>query len=157
VALLSCTAAIALAVRSGRRIANAAVPVARDEPLLHEARERAQASLDSLRPYVGSPLQVGVKVPLRNAAGEVEHVWGTPEALDAATVTLRIVTPFIDGATPPDPVSVPVTDIEDWQVFLDDGRILGGFGTRAQMAVARRDGHPIPEHVLAQEARFVDA
>ncbi|MCD9006649.1 hypothetical protein LDO31_10450 [Luteimonas sp. XNQY3] len=156
-ALLSCAAAIALAVRSGRRIANAAVPAARDEPLLHAARERAQTSIDDLRPYVGSPLQVGVKIPLRNGADAIEHVWGTPESIDAASVTLRIVTPFVDGATPAGPVTVAVTEIEDWQVFLDDGRILGGFGTRAQITVARRDGHPIPEHVLAQEARFVDA
>jgi len=146
-----------LAVRSARRIAESAVPVARDEPLLHAARARAQASIDELRPYVGSPLQVGVKIPLRNAVDEIEHVWGTPESLDAASVTLRIVTPFVNGASPSEPVTVAVTDIEDWQVFLEDGRILGGFGTRAQMAVARRDGHPIPEHVLAQEARFVDA
>ena len=144
-------------MRSARKIAESAVPVARDEPLLHAARARAQASIDELRPHVGSPLQVGVKIPLRNAADEIEHVWGTPESLDAASVTLRIVTPFVDGALPSEPVTVAVAEIEDWQVFLDDGRILGGFGTRAQMAVARRDGHPIPEHVLAQEARFVDA
>ncbi|MFL6587326.1 MAG: hypothetical protein ACJ8GV_10640 [Luteimonas sp.] len=144
-------------MRSARRIAEAAVPVAHDEPLLRAARTRAQASIDDLCAHVGSPLQVGVKIPLRNAADDIEHVWGTPESIDAASVTLRIVTPFVDGATPAEPVTVAVTEIEDWQVFLDDGRILGGFGTRAQMAVARRDGHPIPEHVLAQEARFVDA
>jgi len=44
--LLSCAAAVALAVRSARKIAESAVPVARDEPLLHAARARAQASID---------------------------------------------------------------------------------------------------------------
>ena len=152
-----CTLAIVLAVRSAHRQMRTAMPIPQDDRLLHEASARAQASIDAMRPHIGTHLQTGVKFPLRNAAGDIEHVWATPEAMDDTIVTARVVTPFVDGALPDDPVAVPLAEIEDWQVFLDDGRILGGYGTRAQMAIARRDGHPIPGHVLAQEARFVDA
>lgn len=152
-----CTLAIVLAWRSARAEARAVIPVAPGDRLMKDAGTRARATLDALRPHIGSPRQVGVKFPLRRDDGGATFVWGTPEAMDAGTVTVRLVAPPVDAAVPDGPMVVPLADVEDWQVFLDDGRILGGYGTRAQMAIARRYGHAIPRAMRAQEPRFVDA
>jgi len=140
----------------GRRHGGKAMPVDADDPLMLSAYARARETVDVLRQLFAAPHDVAVKFPVSNAHGEVEHVWAEIVSIDADSVSARILTPLIHGATPSEPVAVALTDIEDWQAALEDGRIRGGFTTRAQIAIARREGFPIPQEVLAQEAFFVD-
>jgi hypothetical protein len=50
------------------------------------------------------------------------------------------------------PFVVPVSELEDWQLVLPDGRIRGGFTTRAQIEIAMTSGAAIPSHISELEA-----
>jgi uncharacterized protein YegJ (DUF2314 family) len=145
-----------LAWLRSRRVALATTPISAEDPLMLEAFRKARASIDVLRAHAGGAQQAGVKFPVRNAAQEIEHVWGELESVEEEHLVARVVTPLIEGPTPTEPMVVPLAELEDWQMFLDDGSIRGGFTTQAQIAIARREGHPIPKNVLTQEGRFVD-
>lgn len=140
----------------GRLFGGKATPVDANDPLMLGAYVQARETVDVMRQIFQTPRDVAVKFSLQNAHGEMEHVWGEVVSMDADTVGARIFTPLIHGATPSGPVVVALAEIEDWQATLEDGRIRGGFTTRAQIAIARREGHPIPVEILAQEKSFVD-
>ena len=156
VPILSILAVLTIRWFSNRRLAEKGTPIAVDDPLMLEAYAKARASLDTLRELVAASNEAAVKFPLPNAAREIEHVWGDVVSIDADRVSARIVTPLIEGPTPDAPVDVSLADVEDWQVTLEDGRIRGGFTTRAQIAIARREGYHIPRAILAQETHFID-
>lgn len=54
------------------------------------------------------------------------------------------------------PFRLPLSALGDWQVERRDGRIRGGFTTQLEIALARRDGRHIPDHIANMEKRFVD-
>lgn len=127
-------------------------------PEWRAAVEKARESLPVLRELHGSaPQPVWVKYAIANARGEIEHVWGELQAIDAASFRATLATPLRGGA-PNDrpPFTLAWSALEDWQLQLPDGRIRGGFSTQAEIALARRTGQPVPGHVAAMEGRFVD-
>jgi uncharacterized protein YegJ (DUF2314 family) len=50
----------------------------------------------------------------------------------------------------------PVSDIEDWQVQLRDGRIRGGFGYQVMFYRTKEKLGQLPRELAAHQERFVD-
>ena len=133
-----------------------ATPMRFDDPWLMAAMARARESYGEMLALVGRGEEVAVKFPLTNAEGEVEHVWGGVAAADEDGVEVSIMTPLLVGDTPEGPRHIKRDEIEDWQCFLADGGIRGGFTTQAQLAVCKREGFAIPQALIDQELRFLD-
>ena len=124
-----------------------------------EAVSKAQKSIPLLRELFGSRQHlVGVKYALLNSHGEREHVWGELVELSEDSLVATLETPLRRGRpTGAPPFRTPLSDLADWQVELPDGTIRGGFTTRLDIKLARKQGLKIPPHMLAMESRFVDA
>ena len=133
-----------------------ATPIRFDDPWLLAAIARARASYADMLDLVRRGEEVAVKFPLTNADGEIEHVWGGVAAADEAGVEVSIMTPLLVGSTPEGPQHLKREEIEDWQSFLADGGIRGGFTTQAQLAVCKREGFAIPQSLVDQQLRFLD-
>ncbi len=138
------------------RMRRRATPIQQDDPWLHQAMQRARDSTDSMVQLLAQGEQVAIKFPLTNTAGDIEHVWGGVQGIAGDALQVVIMTPLFVGPTPKGSVHVARSELEDWQVFLSDGRIRGGYTTQAQLAVCRREGVPIPRALLQQEPHFFD-
>ena len=139
-----------------RVIGNGAVAIRNDDPLMLAATHKARNSLAILRSLWPTENELALKFPLRNAAGEIEHVWCKPTEIGETAVLGVILTPLLRGPTPDGPQSFALDSIEDWQMFEPDGRIRGGFTTQAQIAICERDRISIPAPLAAQKGRFVE-
>ena len=131
-------------------------PIAPDDPLWVSAIERARATSPTMQQLHAEGREVWVKFPLQPPGGEVEHVWGRLVSLDDTSLTCTIETPPVSGRSASATTPVRVDELEDWQARLPDGSIRGGYTTRAQAAIAKRDGHPVPRHVRDMLPRMVD-
>ena len=147
---------VAWRVLRARALSNRVTPMREDEPWLLVAVQRARESFAEMQALVRGGKQVAVKFPLANGAGDIEHVWGGVSATDDEGAEVVILTPLLVGETPQGPQRVGRGQLEDWQAFLDDGTIRGGFTTQAQLAVCRRENLRIPRALLDQDARFLD-
>jgi hypothetical protein len=123
-----------------------------------EAIARARSTLSEMRSLHDAwASEMHVKYPLKTKTGSIEHVWGRLISLSANEMTVSLETQPIEAPVDAAPFTVPVSDLEDWQLVLPDGRIRGGFTTRAQIEIAKASGAPVPSHVSELEGRFVDA
>lgn len=97
-----------------------------------------------------------MKLAFDTDGGEREHVWAEVLDVSGDVITARIVTPPVTHrGSLPERIDLPLADLEDWQVFLPDGRIRGGFSTQAMAAACERDGRPVPRALRG--VVFVDA
>ena len=128
------------------------------QPAWVEAVAKARAAVPTLRElFAQRETPVDVKYALQNSAGDTEHVWGELLELADDEFSADLRTPFIRGrlvSSPP--FRLPLSALEDWQAELPDGRIRGGFTTQLEIALARRAGRHVPDHIANMEKRFVD-
>jgi hypothetical protein len=73
---------------------------------------------------------------------------------NAATVSLE--SPPMNQLVAQPPFTVHIDEIDDWQRVLPDGRVRGGFTTRAQVILAQRAGREIPPTFGHLEGAFQD-
>lgn len=139
-----------------RSRAQRATPVRADDPWFLAAMQRARDSYPAMQALLAEGEQVAVKFALKNASGDIEHVWGGVGSADAEGVDVVVLTPMLEGGTPNGPLKVQRADVEDWQAFVADGGIRGGFTTQAQLAVCQREKIPIPRALRDQSLRFLD-
>jgi hypothetical protein len=139
-----------------RRMRARATPIAQDDPWLQHAVQCARDNTSEMLRLVAEGMRVAAKFPLRNGRGEVEHVWGAIQRTIGDGLEVIVMTPLFVGPTPEGPVHVELAELEDWQTFLPDGSIRGGYTTQAQLAVCRREGFSIPKALLQQEPCFAD-
>ena len=134
--------------------------LAPDDPLLVESVAKARAAIPKLRElFAQRPQNTTVKVPFSSSSGTVEHLWGELRSLADSQMEVFLLTP---PATHQGEVerlrSVPLTDLEDWQVELPDGSIVGGYSMRVMFQRAREQGGGELPRDLAQHARrYTDA
>lgn len=157
-ALLLVAAALAALVWFGvRHTAQEPTAISPEDPLWRAAIARARATVVTMRQLHDEGRVVWVKFPLGDAAAEREHVWGLLLALEADSLRCTLETPPASVPAPqPSELVVPLRELEDWQVLLDDGAIRGGFTTYAQVQIADRDGKPVPRHVREMVTRMTD-
>jgi hypothetical protein len=138
-----------------RQVSGRVTPIAPDDPIWVEAVARARATVQTLRQLHGEGQDVWVKFRFARHGSAAEHVWGRVLRVDADLLHCTIETPPIESSGPAE-TDVPLGELEDWQVQLEDGSIRGGFTTRAQARVGERDGTRVPRHIRDQIARMVD-
>jgi len=133
-------------------------PIANDDPLWVAALQKARDTLPLLRElHLKHKGEIAVKFPFRTDKGETEHLWGRLLDLRDRDMWLTVLTPPVaHEGIGPEHVKVPVTDLEDWQLDLPDGKIRGGFSTKAQMQIYRRDRRVLPPQIRDREKDFVD-
>jgi hypothetical protein len=145
-------------LRAVARSRSAGTWVDPNDPLFVEALQKARATIPIVRHlFAAGHKPMGVKYPFTTDTGGVEHVWGRLIDLGPDDMTVSIETPPVShrGAIPKS-LTVPLDALEDWHVTLPDGSMRGGFTTRAEIAIRRRNGEKIPNRVAAIEGRFID-
>jgi len=157
-ALAVCAIAIHLALERGRRASGhlGAVGVANDDPLMLAALDEARRTWTAfLRLYREHPDTTLVKFRLRTLPGDIENVWGDLLALDGERATVSLRTPPVGKTDVHDPrMTVPVSDIVDWQVMLADGTLRGGFTQQATFRIIERDRGRLPRKFAEQLERY---
>jgi len=157
-ALATCAVVIHLALERGRRASGhlGAVGIAHDDPLMVSALDEARRTWSAfLRLYGDHPQTTIVKFRLRTTAGDVENVWGDLLELDGERATVSLRTPPVGKTDVRDPrMTVPLTDIVDWQVMLPDGSLRGGFTQQATFRIIERDRGRLPPKFAEQLARY---
>jgi len=132
-------------------------PVDTNDPLWLGAIAAARASQDEMRRLHGTHgSDLFIKYPLIAKNGEVEHVWGP--LLESTHESLRVglATPPVGGLNSEPPFTIASSDLEDWQLVLPDGKVRGGFTTQAQIALTKKSGWAVPDHVKQLDGKFVD-
>lgn len=124
-----------------------------------DAINKAQESLPALRDlYHSSREPILIKYAMASSTGEMEHVWGELQNLEQSHFRVTLETPMLSGdpASRP-PYRLPLSAIEDWVAHLSDGSIRGGFTAQTEIALAKHQGIPLPEHIASMEGRFCDS
>jgi hypothetical protein len=142
---------------SGSRHLGAAA-IATDDPLMVAALEQAQRTWGTfLRLYPDHPDTTIVKFRLRTKSGDIENVWGDLLELrdDQATVLLR--TPPVGDSAPREPrMTIPTSDLVDWQIMFPDSTLRGGFTQQATFRIIERNHGSLPPKFVEQLARYRD-
>jgi hypothetical protein len=127
-------------------------------PLMREAQRKAQASLDVLRAaHQGQHTPVLVKFRLGAGDEAPELVWAELCGLGRDDFTARVLTaPAFQRGDWSEPVTLPLAQLLDWQVVLDDGSIRGGYTSQVEIRLRRQAGKRLPEALAAMSGRFVD-
>jgi uncharacterized protein YegJ (DUF2314 family) len=132
------------------------VPIAPDDPIMIEAIRRAWETLPLMLDLHAQAREVYVKFKHRTGVGQVEHVWGRIDRIEAdmviASSISRVRSP---GQELPPTLTFPLCYVDDWQVHEGGGLVRGGFTTQAMIAICERDKHPVPR--AARKLQFVDA
>ena len=128
-----------------------------DDPLWSAATARARETVSDMRQLHTNGQLVLVKFPFQTNTGGREHVWGSVMALSGDSVRVNLETlPRQHRGSAPGELTVPLAELEDWQVEMPNGSIRGGFTTRAEIEIARREKRPVPAHIADMERRFID-
>jgi uncharacterized protein YegJ (DUF2314 family) len=127
------------------------------DPLIVASVERARASLPLLRElWDKREGELYVKFPFHTDGGQTEHVWGELLAIEGDEFRANIGNePVTHDGDLPEFVSLPLREIEDWMLPLEDGSVRGGFRTQAEIAYCRARQQPVPAHMT--QMRFIDA
>lgn len=157
-ALATCAVVVHAALERGRRAPGhlGATAVANDDPLMVAALDEARRTWSTfLRLYRDHPQATIVKFRLRTTAGDIENVWGDLLALDGEQVTVSLRTPPVGKTDIRDPrMTVPLSDVVDWQVMFPDGTLRGGFTQQATFRIIERDRGRLPGKLAEQLARY---
>jgi hypothetical protein len=131
--------------------------VAPDDQTWADAVRRARATIPQMLSLHAAGRELWVKFPFTPADGAREHVWGRVIRLSGETLHVTLETPLRGHRGPaPGELTVPFSDLEDWQVELPDRTVRGGYTTRAEIALARREGRRLPPHIADMQPRFRD-
>ncbi len=134
------------------------VDVTPDDPLVLKAMEQARATLPRFDELMQKYPQFSSLVlgPVR-ADGGVNPVLVQAKTADGYIVRRAVNTPKGGAIASGDEFNIKNAEVIDWMVYESQkrDRIHGGFTLRAVTEIARRDGVPIPPHVLKQEKKFV--
>jgi hypothetical protein len=133
-----------------------------DQPLLAAATQRAQESLDRFRELIaaraGTPI---AKFPYKTAEGSTEYLWAIVLECDSESMAIRYESAPVTQSQMPGAEKRPISELADWAVILDGGKIAGGFSQRAMLSMWRQE-HPYPRwglrrRMALEASRFVDA
>ena len=157
-ALAACALTIHAALERGRRASGhlGATAVAHDDPMMVAALDEARRTWSVfLRLYRDHPETTIVKFRLRTMAGDIENVWGDLLQLDGDCAIVSLRTPPVGKTEIRDPrMTVPVSDVVDWQVMFPDGTLRGGFTQQATFRIIERDRGRLPRKLAEQLARY---
>lgn len=130
-----------------------------DEPLLLEAYARAQEALPRLVEAFPDGCREGAFLRFRFTTDEevVEHLWGQVLVLEPQRAVVAVLTQPLTHSEPLGEVEVPLAEAEDFEFEGADGRLVGGFTTRAMATYADREGLDVPREIRKRLERYADA
>lgn len=128
------------------------------DPEVLEATRRAQESLPTLWEYLGqNRLECFVKFPLQTGEGP-EHIWGIVHSRLGDTVVVSLANEALGPVERAgERQTVPIKDIEDWQVIVSPTEIRGGYSVGALAKVAKNRGYNLSRSDQKKLEAFVDA
>ena len=128
-----------------------------DDPLMLEALEKAKVTANKfLELLSGEYSEAQVKVPFTSSAGEIEHLWAEVLAVNESVLSVRYYTPPVTHTGKLDRLHEhEITEIEDWVVILQSGKIHGGFTQRVMFKRARELWGELPPELAEQESQYV--
>ena len=133
-----------------------AAAVSNDDPLMLAAMADAKRTWPQfIQLFAAHPKDALVKFRLTTKAGAIENVWGDLLELgpDTAKVYLRTM-PIAETEIPSRHLTIPVTDIVDWQVMFADGSLRGGFTQQATFRIMERENGSLPRKFIDELARY---
>jgi uncharacterized protein YegJ (DUF2314 family) len=140
---------------SGSRHLGAAA-VSNDDPLMLGALEEAKRTWPQFQQlFAAHPKDSLVKFRLVTKTGDIENVWGDLLEMGADTATVYLRTPPVgDVDISSRRMTIPLTDIIDWQVMVADGSLRGGFTQQATFRIMRRDEGTLSRKFTDELARY---
>jgi uncharacterized protein YegJ (DUF2314 family) len=132
--------------------------IADDDPLMADARSRAQKTLDRFRALYEAPHNgANVKVPFITSSGVREYLWAEVRRLGEADAEVLYVSPPVTHTGRLERVHThPLSDVVDWQVILPSGRYRGGYTMRVMFVRGREQWGSLPPELEAEEQRYED-
>ncbi len=129
-----------------------------DDPILTAATSRARATLKRFWTYLAEGRhECFVKFPLSTRSGEIEHIWGVVHSREGEQLIVSLANDPVDEPVSDDSrKTVPVSEIEDWQVFVSDDEIRGGYSILAIAEIARQRGLRLSSKSRRAMRAFVD-
>jgi len=133
-------------------------PGTADIPELAESISQARQTL----PYFISEVEKNaenmyIKFLLTTQQGFKEHIWANVHSYEEGSFDVSLAN------TPKDPKeraqlrrSVPVNEVEDWQIMLRDQRIKGAYSTMALFRNRQNNGRPLTPKMRKQKTFLVD-
>jgi uncharacterized protein YegJ (DUF2314 family) len=133
-----------------------ALAVSNDDPLMLSALEEAKRTWPQfLKLFASHPADSLVKFRLTTTTDHIENVWGDLLELGGETATVYLRTlPVGEAAIANRRMSIPVTDIVDWQVMVPDGSLRGGFTQQATFRIMERENGPLTPKFAEQLGRY---
>ena len=133
-----------------------AMPVSNDDPLMAEARRLAAESMPTLHAlFPEHRHDTTVRFALAVKSGKREKVWGDLLELTDTTAKVYLRTPPVEEADIPDRnMTIPVADIDDWQIEFADGTLRGGFTIQAMFRIFERQEGYLHPAFHEQQHRF---
>ena len=128
-----------------------------DDPLMLEAMKKAKTTTNQfLELLSGKYSEAQVKVRFTSSSGVIEHLWGEVVELKENVLSVRYYTPPVTHEGRLDRLHEHnITEIEDWVVILDNGKIHGGFTQRVMFKRGREQWGKLPPELAKQESRYV--
>ncbi|MES1241187.1 MAG: hypothetical protein ABUT39_06160 [Acidobacteriota bacterium] len=153
-ALLSAGAALARWWSSQTEIQP--LDISPDDPLMVEAMAEARRSLDRLRELAPRrPGAAHVKVRFAADSGDTEFLWAELRELHEHDMEVFLVNlPATHSEKLERLRTVPLDDLADWQVELEDGRFEGGGTMRVLFLRAREQWGELPPEMVDLERRY---
>jgi uncharacterized protein YegJ (DUF2314 family) len=133
-------------------------PISPDDPVMLDAKREAQASMPRLRElFPTHPKDTVVRFRLEPPGGQPEQVWGDLIELTATRAKVFLRTPprqpmQIDERT----MEISAEALDDWQIELPDGSLLGGYTNQAMFKIYEREEGRLHPAFREQIARFRD-
>jgi uncharacterized protein YegJ (DUF2314 family) len=127
-----------------------------DDPLMMEATAEAHRTLDRLRELAPRyPGTTHVKVRFASDSGKVEYLWAELRELREDDMEVFLVNLPVGHSEKVERLrSVPLDDLVDWQVEMEDGRFEGGGTMRVLFLRAREQWGGLPSDMSELERRY---
>ena len=130
--------------------------IAPDDPLMVEAMAEARRSLGRLRELAPRyPGLTHVKVRFESASGTTEYLWAELRELREHDMEVFLVNLPVTHSEKLERLrTVPLDDLADWQVEMEDGRFEGGGTMRVLFLRAREQWGELPSEMVELERRY---
>jgi uncharacterized protein YegJ (DUF2314 family) len=134
------------------------IAVESDSPEIKKAAQRARSTIGQLWDYLAQNRhECYVKFPLKTKSGSCEHIWGVVHSrVEGGVVVSLANAPVENPDNTNDRMVVSEDDIEDWQVFISESEIRGGYSIAALAQIARARGGRLSRSDRRKLEVFVD-
>jgi uncharacterized protein YegJ (DUF2314 family) len=125
---------------------------------MKEALRLAVESMPQLRAlFPEHPSDTVVRFGLKVKSGKAEFVWGDLLEIDDSNAKVFLRTLPTEEADIPDrTLTIPVSDIDDWQIEFRDGSLRGGFTNRAIFRITDREEGGLHPRLREELQRYRD-